>query len=148
MGWGLGQKRTESSPGGWGTRLEGPEGDEESRGGLEQELRGETLTSIVIHTVGLNQSYCDGPPQRVVILLRLRLPEDGIAILAEVLLGPVASRELPRAILLAEHCQSVQAIVADVVAGDVGQAGRHHPHATALIRWDRERSPSLTPRDG
>lgn len=124
------------------------EGDEESRGGLEQELQGETLTSIVIHTVGLNQSYRDGPPQRVVILLRLRLPEDGIAVLAEVLLGPVASRELPRAILLAEHCQSVQAIVADVVAGDVGQAGRHHPHATALIRWDRERSPSLTPRDG
>ena len=102
----------------------------------------------MINSVRLDQSCGDGPAQQVVILLQLRLPEGGVPVLAEVLLGPVASRGLPGAILLAEHCHSIQAIVADVVAGDMGQAGRHHPHTTALISWDSERSWSLRPSDG
>lgn len=81
------------------------------------------LTSIVVNTVGLHKSYGDGPAQGVVVLLQLCLPEDGIPVLAEVLLGSMASRELTRAILLAKHCHSIQAIVADMVAGDMGQAG-------------------------
>lgn len=104
---------------------------------------GGVLTSVVVNTVGLDQSYGDGPARRVVVLLQLRLPQDGIPVLAEALLGPVASREFSGAILLAEHCHAVQAIVADVVAGDVGQAGRHHPHTAALIRCNSERRWSL-----
>lgn len=79
-----------------------------------------TLTSIVINTVGLHKSYGDGPAQWVVLFLQLCLPENGVPILTEVLLGPVASRELTGAILLAEHCHSIQAIVAHMVAGDMG----------------------------
>lgn len=79
-----------------------------ARKALEQGLRGRgTLTSVVINTVRLNKSYGDGPAQLVVILLQLCLPENGVPVLAEVLLGPVASRELSRAILLAKHCHSV-----------------------------------------
>lgn len=115
-----------------------------SMGGLAAGLRGGVLTSVVVNTVGLDQSYGDGPAQRVVILLQLCLPQDGIPVLAEVLLGPVAAWEFSGAILLAEHCHSVQAIVADMVAGDVGQAGRHHPHPTALISCNSEKSWSLT----
>ena len=115
-----------------------------SMGGLAAGLRGGVLTSVVVNTVGLDQSYGDGPAQRVVILLQLCLPQDGIPVLTEVLLGPVAAWEFSGAILLAEHCHSVQAIVADMVAGDVGQAGRHHPHPTALICCNSERSWSLT----
>jgi hypothetical protein len=32
-----------------------------------------------------------------------------------------------------------------MVASDVGQTGRHHPHTTALVSWDSERSWSLAP---
>lgn len=106
------------------------------------------LTSIVINTVRLHESYGDGPPQWVILLLQLRLPEDGIPILTEVLLGPMASRELTRALFLAEHCHSIQAIVAHMVAGDMGQAGGHHPHTTAFVSWDSEKSLSLTPKIG
>lgn len=77
----------------------------------------------MVDTVGLHKRHGDGPAQRVVVLLQLCLPEDGVAVLAEVLLGPMAPRELAGAILLAKHCHSIQAIVADVVAGDMGQAG-------------------------
>lgn len=114
-----------------------------SMGGLAAGLPGGVLTSVVVNTVGLDQSYSDGPAQRVVVLLQLCLPQDGIPVLAEVLLAPVASREFSGAILLAEHCHSIQAIVADMVAGDVGQAGSHHPHTTALISCNSERSWSL-----
>lgn len=107
-----------------------------------------TLTSIVINTVRLNKSCGDGPAQWVIVLLQLRLPKDGVPVLAEVLLGPVSSRELTGALLLTEHCHPVQAIVADVVAGDVGQAGRHHPHTTALVSWDGERGWSRTLSSG
>lgn len=99
--------------------------------------RAGTLTSIVIYTVGLHKRYGDGPAQWVIILLQLCLPEDGIPILTEVLLGPMASREL--AIFLAEHCHSIQAIVAHMVAGDMGQARGHHPHATSFVSWDSEK---------
>ena len=136
----------------WPTKLEGWEGQlvkghfgsaSTEGSGAGTEGKG-TLTSVVIDTVGLNERDGDGLAQRVVVLLQLCLPQDGVPILAEVLLGPVASRELPGAILLAKHRHPVQAIVADVVAGDVGQAGRHHPHAAALIGWDSERSWSPT----
>lgn len=93
------------------------------------------LTSVMINTVGLHKSHSDGLAQWVIILLQLRLPEDGVSVLIEVLLGSVASRELSGAILLAKHLHPIQTIVADVVAGDVRQAGRHHPHATALVSW-------------
>lgn len=100
-----------------------------------------TLTSIVIDTVRLHESYGDRPAQWVIFLLQVCLPEDGISILTEVLLGPVASRELTRAIFLTEHCHSIQAIVAHMVAGDMGQAGGHHPHTTAFVSWDSEKEP-------
>lgn len=98
-----------------------------------------TLTSIVINTVGLHESYSDGPAQWVVLLLQLCLPEDGVSVLTEVLLGPMASREL--AIFLAEYCHSIQAIVAHMIAGDMGQARGHHPHATPFVSWDSEKEP-------
>lgn len=136
----------DSSP---GTGVSGERTKEAVReaGGLEGPLRrrdldgcgsgrrARGLTSVVIDAVGLHQRHGDGLAQRVLVLLQLRLPEGGIPVLAEVLLGP---GELPGALLLAEHRHAVQAVVADVVAGDVGQAGRHHPHATALVSWDRK----------
>lgn len=149
--WGLGyresgQEKWPVRPEGWkGQPVKGHEGGENPTA-LEQGRRARGLTAVVINAVGLHQRYGDGLAQRVVVLLQLGLPEDGIPIVAEVLLGPMASGELPGALLLAEHRHSVQAIVADVVAGDVGQAGRHHPHTTALISWDSEssRSPTLS----
>lgn len=105
-----------------------------------------TLTSIVINTVGLHESYGDGPAQWVILLFQLRLPEDGVPVLTEVLLGPVAPREL--AVFLAEHCHPIQAVVAHVVAGDMGQAGGHHPHATSFVSWDSEKESVTDPRIG
>lgn len=146
--WGLGyrvsgqKKWQRGRRAGRGAR-EGPLRRETSTA-LEQGQRARGLTSVVINTVGLHKRDGDGLAQRVLVLLQLGLPEDGIPILAEVLLGPMATRELPGALLLAKHRHSVQAIVADVVAGDVGQAGRHHPHTTALISWDSESSWSPT----
>lgn len=96
-----------------------------------------TLTSIVVNTVGLHKRYGDGPAQWVILFLQLCLPEDSISVLTEVLLGPVASREF--AILLAEHCHSIKAIVAHMVAGDMGQARGHHPHATSFVSWDSDK---------
>lgn len=84
---------------------------------------GGTLTSVVINTVRLHKGCGDGPPQRVILLLQLCLPQDGVPVLAEVLLGPMASRELAGAILLAKNCHSIQAIIAHMVAGDMRQAG-------------------------
>lgn len=94
----------------------------EPRKVLQQGLGPGTLTSIVINTVRLYESYGDRPAQRVILLLQLCLPQDGVPILAEVFLGPVTSGELTGAVLLAEDCHSIQAIVAHVVAGDMGQA--------------------------
>lgn len=96
------------------------------------------LTPIVVDAIGLHKSHGDRSAQRVIILLQLCLPEDSIPILAEILLGPVASWKLTRTILLAEHSHSIQAVVADMVAGDMGQAGGHHPNPTALVGCDKE----------
>lgn len=96
------------------------------------------LTPIVVDAIGLHKSHGDRSAQWVIILLQLCLPEDSIPILAEILLGPMASWKLTRTILLAEHGHSIQAVVADMVAGDMRQAGGHHPNPAALVGCDRE----------
>lgn len=79
------------------------------------------------HTVGLDQSYSDGPRSGVVVLLQLCLPQDGIPVLAEVLLAPWPPGNSPEPSFWLNTAAPIQAIVADMVAGGVGQAGSHHP---------------------
>lgn len=114
-------------------------------------------TSVVAHAVALHQRHADGAAGGVALLLavQIALPREQLPLFVQVLLPlslvsllpprlpaarlsflarpvPVPGLRVLR-VFPAEHRQAVHTVVGDVVAQELGEARRHHPHAAAFV---------------
>jgi len=123
-------------------------------------LDGPASTSVEAHAVALHQRHADGTAGRVafVLAVQIALPCEQLPLLIQVLLplpsfslcvpslsaarlaansllsGPVPFPGLRVVwVFPAEHRQSIHIVVGDVVPQELREAGRHHPHAAALV---------------
>lgn len=101
------------------------------------------LTPIVVDVIGLHKSNTDGPTgwKAFILTLQVILPVGGFTLIVEVLIAPLVGQVVIAIILTAKHRNPIDAVVSNLVIGDVGKAGGHDPNTTSLVTYGERRKP-------